>query len=706
MFSDKQKANSVTRGGQITFHNIRMFMQIQGRITLWMFMASAICTLILCYLFFTMNQLKAIGYYLNFQTMGLWLGNNHPVSMLLDGHRYAYTLGQMKHLSILVNTFSDSLWKIQVYFLCSFVSCLIVTLGLVKYFRSKGEEQTADRFIRGVQIVEPKQLEKELKKRKKQSSLTFDKMKIFKQDFEYQHTLMNGTTGTGKSVALRKLLRWVKMRGDKAIVYDKGCTFTGMFYEPEKDVILNPFDERCPNWDVWCDAHEDTDFENQAAALIPQHGEGDPFWVLAARTIFASTAFKMRDDSNRSNERFLEMLLMSQIEDLSAYLKGTESSSLTSDKAAKIAISIKSILSAYIKSLRFLSGLDQPLEDGSVRKRFSIREWVQDEEQKGVLFLSSNAHQHASLRPLISMWLSIASTAILGLTPNQNRRVWVIMDEMPTLHKLPELAETIAEVRKFGGCYVVGIQSYAQLEKNYGRNAAMEMFDLLNTRFYFRAPSDPMAIHSSKDLGEQELEISKEQYSYGANTVRDGVSLGHQNVKRQAVTATQISQLEDLECWLKTAGSYPITKLQLHYDKFKQIAEPFIPREIHYSEKMNKLEEIRAYSQISAVSVLEDETKHKLFQEFSDMYSNDKEEQAEKRKEMAALEKTLKDTKNNLTELKQTSSKKDVVSPARHHLEEADNRHDKENEKSEEKTTQEMFTAENEIISEDFENDL
>ncbi|MCV5373097.1 type IV secretion system DNA-binding domain-containing protein, partial [Escherichia coli] len=86
----------------------------------------------------------------------------------------------------------------------------------------------------------------------------------------------------------------------------------------------------------------------------------------------------------------------------------------------------------------------------------------QDDNQKGFLFLSSNAQQHASLRPLISMWLAIASNAMLGLKEDEDRRIWVIMDEMPSLHKLPELGSIIAEVRKFGGCYLIGIQSYAQ----------------------------------------------------------------------------------------------------------------------------------------------------------------------------------------------------------------------------------------------------
>ncbi|MFS1963304.1 type IV secretion system DNA-binding domain-containing protein [Vibrio lentus] len=47
----------------------------------------------------------------------------------------------------------------------------------------------------------------------------------------------------------------------EAIIYDKGCVFTSKFYRPETDVILNPFDARCANWDVWCDAKDAPDFE-------------------------------------------------------------------------------------------------------------------------------------------------------------------------------------------------------------------------------------------------------------------------------------------------------------------------------------------------------------------------------------------------------------------------------------------------------------
>lgn len=57
-------------------------------------------------------------------------------------------------------------------------------------------------------------------------------------------------------------------------------------------------------------------------------------------------------------------------------------------------------------------------------------------------------------------------------------------DELPTLHKLPDLVEILPEARKFGGCYVFGIQSYAQLEDIYGEKAAATLFDVMNTRAF------------------------------------------------------------------------------------------------------------------------------------------------------------------------------------------------------------------------------
>lgn len=608
--SSHNTSNHITRGGQITFHSLRMFFQVHNQLGRYIMYFVVIFTLFLTWFRAPHNAFWSIFYIFRnklYQSFGM--REDATVTTFWNGKRYVSTLGKQLENTELSALYDSIIQQSQVNFLIALFSGLVLFIVITKYFKSQGEKKSEDKHIRGYQLTEPKKLSTDLKQRAKKnkkrgngngklSDFVIDDIALFKQDFEVQHVGLKGTTGAGKSVVIRKLLRWIRKRGDKAIVYDKGCTFVGKFYDPTQDTILNPFDERCSDWDIWCDAKEAPDFENMANALIPQHGEGDPFWVESARTIFSSTGYRMKNDKSgaRTTERLLNLMLTSELEELGSYLKGTESASLVSDKIQKTAISIKSVLATYIKSLRFLDGLDRIDNEGKKeRKKFSITDWIQDDNQRGFLFLSSAARQHASLRPLISSWLAIASNAILGLEENPNRRIWVIMDEMPSLHKLPELGEIIAEVRKFGGCYVIGLQSYAQLTKTYGKNAAEEMNDLLNTRFYFRSPSNAMAEISSKDLGEQEIELSKENISYGANELRDGVSLGHETRTQRLVIPSELQALDDLECYLRVPGSSFITKLDLIYDQMRNVASPFIKRNFTPSPGMLEAYEKAVY---------------------------------------------------------------------------------------------------------------
>lgn len=601
----RKKSNHFTRGGQVTFHSIRMFFQVNNALIKFIGIGMLISTLGLTFWQAPTNALWGEFYYWrNIVYAKLGKPLDSMVTTIWEGERYQSALATQLENPVLLDI-HDQLWhNFQVYYLLSMAIGFFIFYLLQRFFKAQGEKQSEDFHVRGFRLVPPNVLTKTQIKRAKVnrkrgygdgsiSPFKIDGHALLKQSFEVQHLLIDGTTGAGKSVMIRKLVRWIRERGDKAIIYDKGCVFTSKFYRPETDVILNPFDARCANWDVWCDAKDAPDFENMAAALIPQHGDGDPFWVESARTIFSSTAYRMGQDSKpATTARLLSLILTSELEALGNFLEGTEAASLASKDIKKTAISIKSVLATYMKSLRFLDGLDDSKRSDALQKKFSITDWVQDDEQRGFLFLSSNAQQHASLRPLISMWLAIASNAILGLEPDEDRRIWVLMDEMPSLHKLPELGSIIAEVRKFGGCYLIGIQSYAQLVKTYGKNAADEMFDLLNTRFFFRAPSAQMAQISSKDLGEQEVDISKENVSYGANTLRDGVSLGHQTVTRPVVSPSEIQALDDLQCYLRTPGVDLITKLDLEFDVMKDICPSFHKREVTLSQGMQE-----AYSQ-------------------------------------------------------------------------------------------------------------
>ena len=40
-----------------------------------------------------------------------------------------------------------------------------------------------------------------------------------------------------------------------------------------------------------------------------------------------------------------------------------------------------------------------------------------------------------------------------------NKNVWIIVDELPSLEKIPKLKTALAEGRKYGGCVVAGLQN-------------------------------------------------------------------------------------------------------------------------------------------------------------------------------------------------------------------------------------------------------
>ncbi|RLZ68284.1 type IV secretion system DNA-binding domain-containing protein, partial [Enterobacter hormaechei] len=179
------------------------------------------------------------------------------------------------------------------------------------------------------------------------------------------------------------------------------------------------------------------DYDNLAASLIPVEGESDPFWVSSSRTICADLAIRMSVDPDRSIEKFLKTLLSLSMKSLREYLVNTPSANLVEEKIEKTAISIRSVVTNYAKALRFLQGLD----DGT-KPPFTIREWMtQERYDNSWLFISTQARHRKSVRPLISLWVSLATLLLQSMGENSERRVWFILDEAPSLQRIPELAE-------------------------------------------------------------------------------------------------------------------------------------------------------------------------------------------------------------------------------------------------------------------------
>ena len=62
----------------------------------------------------------------------------------------------------------------------------------------------------------------------------------------------------------------------------------------------------------------------------------------------------------------------------------------------------------------------------------------------------------------------------------------------------------------------------------------------------------------SQKFGETTLEEVREGISYGANTIRDGVSIQRVEVQKPVVPASEILKLSNLSCYVRLPGNYPI----------------------------------------------------------------------------------------------------------------------------------------------------
>ena len=574
---------STLRGGQTVFHGLRMWGQLfKAAMMLAAFMAVAVPAWTL-WRSTTGYDWYAAGMYTLAETK-LAFGYD-PTS----GQEVRAPSGTVQVLTIRDIAASAPAWRIRErikaeMFASTWLGAkagLGIIAAFLAWFWYRGVQLGRRRRIRGAELVSAAELRRRVQPAHLRAlgalpgSRRLRPYRIagipYPERTETQHTIVSGTTGSGKTVLISDLVAQIRARGERCVLYDKMGTYTRSFFDADRDVLLNPLDARAPRWSPFLEARNPRDFDMMAAALIPQQKDTvDPFWVTAARQLFSNGAGVFWKKGVTENKVLVDHLLKTDLTALAEAMEGTVAQSIVDPDNPKTALSVRAMLTANLSALEFLP------DTGT---RFSIRDWVGREDGGGFLFLTSRGDQHASLRGLISTWLEIAVNALLSLAQERERRIWVILDELPTLHQVPSLQPGLAESRQFGGCFVLGVQVASALRDLYGRNGAETISGLCGTRVVLAAPDRDTAQWSADSLGRSEVEEVAEGYSYGANTIRDGVSLTPRRELRSLALPSEIMRLPNLEGYLKFPGPLPIASIRLKYVSRPGTAERFVPRE-------------------------------------------------------------------------------------------------------------------------------
>ena len=562
------KVGDFTRGGQVTIHFLRMIGQVLKKFGLAALMLYSLITVGLWF-----GQTTAYERYLGTRWCAAWIGvylenAAEPTQVQLqDGKWVNTTIGALKASPKLqANT-----WKLVATWLhCMAWSALIASVVLVVVFAwlfKFGTAARKEKHLRGGEILEADELTKHLKREKRAGALKVASVPLI-HGTETTHVLLSGSPGTGKSTTIYELMQRIRARGDRCICYSPSGDFIEWFYRAGKDVVLNPFDERCPSWNLWDECSQPFHHDMIANAIVPDPTGGDPFWNTAARTLIASITQAMGDRGNTDLGDFLRILTKLELESLHKYLKGTEAVALVDPASEKTATSIRTTAATYAGKFKYLS---------TDRERFHIRKWVEEDKGDGWIFLNARPDQIDSVRPVLSAWLEIFSNSLMSLPASRERRVWLIVDELPTLNKIPSLSNFLAQARKYGGCGVLSFQQMSQLKEKYGNEGALALAGLCATWVCMRQNDPETAKWIAQSFGQVEVMESNQGLSYGANDMRDGVSLSAQRKMRDLLLPSEIANLDDLEGYIRLPGQVPAGHFKMKRPPIKAVSPAFIP---------------------------------------------------------------------------------------------------------------------------------
>lgn len=369
------------------------------------------------------------------------------------------------------------------------------------------------------------------------------------REIEPLHWLLTGTTGTGKTTAISELLDGTRARGDRCIICDPNGGYLA-HHAQDGDRLLNPFDSRSEHWSLFNEFRKDFDAERLARSVVPDgHGESAA-WHGYAQTLLAEILRALVRTGETSTDRLLYWASIAPASELAQLLAGTATAGLFDPEAAKALASTRFVLAARLAPQRYLA-------PGA----FSLRSWLENES--GSLFLTWRSDMQRALAPLMGTWVDVLANAVLSLPPDPARRIWLIADELAALGSLASLEPALTLGRKHGLCVVAGVQSTAQLDGLYGKDAATVLRSCFrNLMVLAISRTDPDTCDAlSRSLGEREIQRPDASRSQGTQGTSRSTSL--QTAQERLVLPSEIAGLPSLQGYLTLAGDGLVRKVRL-----------------------------------------------------------------------------------------------------------------------------------------------
>ena len=216
------------------------------------------------------------------------------------------------------------------------------------------------------------------------------------------------------------------------------------------------------------------------------------------------------------------------------------------------------MMNKYIRPLRFMT-----------KGSFSIHKWVTD-PNAGNLFITWREDMRSTMQPLVAMWIDTICATILSYEPMTGKRLWMFLDELQSLGKLESFVPAATKGRKHGLRMVASLQDWSQLITSYGQHDAETVLSCFRNYVILAASNAQTSDKASEILGQQEVRRMRVSFSNGRSNRSPEIK------KEPVVMDSEISNLKDLEAYLKFGEDFPITKIKLPYVNHKERAQGIV----------------------------------------------------------------------------------------------------------------------------------
>jgi type IV secretory pathway TraG/TraD family ATPase VirD4 len=414
-------------------------------------------------------------------------------------------------------------------------------------------------YKRGVLLIDGRGLQRRAARRKKSGAevLTLAGIAIAAAD-ETKHFKLIGTTGTGKSTAIRELLGTALERGDRAVFADPDGGYLTRFYDRYRgDIVLNPFEANSVKWDLFGEIQNSYDIEQLASGLIPSSDDPSASeWRGYARTFLTTVVRRCYVRGWRDTANLWRLLTMASAEELRPIVADTPAQPFLDPDNARMFGSIRSVAGSAIAAFEYIQF--------QRAAPFSVRQWVSRRTRPGVLFIPYKAGQIAALRSMIATWMRLAIFEAMSQSEGRDQRLWFVVDELDALGAIDGLKDALARLRKFGCRCVLGFQSIAQVSSAYGHSEAQTLVENCANTLILRCSGSEnggTSQFASRLIGDRE--IVRRQVSRGSDResaissrgARRSRSITEQHATEAAVMPSELEQLPDLCGYLKRASS-------------------------------------------------------------------------------------------------------------------------------------------------------